>query len=98
MKKLKSFFKTRWVERHLCFETLYNFLGLSVQHLLEFILDPSSIEIEAVDLPVGLDRETRVKAQGLLSVMKSSSFLVAFITVKNVLEIIKPLTVKQNAI
>ena len=30
----------------------------------------------------------------LLSVMKSSSFLVAFITVKNVLEIIKPLTVK----
>ena len=43
---------------------------------------------------MGWARETRVKAQGLLSVMKSSIFLVAFITVKNVLEIIKPLTVK----
>ena len=57
-------------------------------------MDPSSIEIEAVDLSVGWVREMRVKAQGLLSVMKSSSFLVAFITVKNILEIIKPLTLK----
>ena len=43
---------------------------------------------------MGWDREMWVKAQGLLSVMKSLSFLVAFITVKNVLEIMQPLTVK----
>ena len=54
-------------------------------------MDPSSIETEAVDLPVGWDRETRVKAGPRTA---SSSFLVAFITVKNVLEIIKPFTVK----
>ena len=73
--------------------SLYELFG-SVCSTQKFILDPCSIEIEAVDLPVEWDRETRVKAQGLLCVMKSSSFLVAFITVKNVLEIIKPLTVK----
>ena len=32
VKKLKSLCKTRWVERHLCFDTLYELLGLSVQH------------------------------------------------------------------
>ena len=68
--------KRRWIERH----HSTNFLGLSLQH--KNLL--SSIEIEAVDLPVEWDRKTRVKAQGLLCVMKSSSFLVAFITVKNV--------------
>ena len=59
-KKLKSLCKTRWVERHHCFETLYDLLG-SVCSTLEFILDPSSIEIEVVDLPVGWDREIGVK-------------------------------------
>ena len=32
VKKLKSLCKTRWVERHLCFDTVYELLGLSVQH------------------------------------------------------------------
>ena len=90
VKKLKSLCKTRWVERQFCFDTLYELFG-SVCSTLEFILNPSSIEIEAVDLPVGWDRETRVKAGPRTA---SSSFLVAFITVKNVLEIIKPFTVK----
>ena len=45
--------KRRWVERH----HSTNFLGLSLQH--KNLL--SSIEIEAVDLPVEWDRETRVK-------------------------------------
>ncbi|KAK3094432.1 hypothetical protein FSP39_001685 [Pinctada imbricata] len=92
-KKLKGLCKTRWVERHLCFDTMYELFG-AICSTYEYILDPKSIEIDNAELPVEWDRETRVKAQGLLSVMKSSSFLVAFVTVKNVLEIIKPLTVK----
>ncbi|CAG2252153.1 unnamed protein product [Mytilus edulis] len=50
-----------------------------------------------VDLPHGpweWDRETRTKAQGLLHTMESSMFIVAFGTVKNCLEVIKPAAVK----
>jgi hypothetical protein len=49
------------------------------------ILDPP-------DSPWNWDRETRIKAQCLLSTIKTAMFIVAFITVKNCLEIIKPLS------
>jgi hypothetical protein len=72
---------------------MYELFG-AVCSTFEFILNPNSIGIDNVELPVSWDRETRTKAQGLLSIMKSSSFLIAFVTMKNILEIIKPLTVK----
>lgn len=77
----------------MCFDTMYEMFG-AICSTFEYMLDPNSMEIDNDDIPVEWDRETRVKAQGLLSVMKSSSFFVAFVTAKNLLEIIKPLTVK----
>ena len=74
--------------------SLHEFFGSACSTLdIFWIQVPSKLKLLICLL--GWDRAKRgVKAQGLLSVMKSSSFLVAFITVKNGLEIIKTLTVK----
>lgn len=89
VQKLKGLCKTRWVERHTCLETfleLYQPVVLS----LTGITDPTSVDFE---IP-SWDRESRIKAQGLLSTLLSSAFIMAFFIAKNVLDLIKPLAVK----
>ena len=62
---------------------------------LEGILNPDDVVLSDLpDSPWNWDRKTRIKAQGLLSTIKTAMFIVAFITVKNCLEIIKPLSIK----
>ena len=56
VKKLKSLCKTRWVEWHLCFDTLYELFG-PVCSTLEFILDPSTSKLKLlICLWAGLGR------------------------------------------
>lgn len=95
VKKIKGLCKTRWIERHQCYETFYE-LYTTICRTFEGILNLENAEA-LVDLPHGpweWDRETRTKAQGLLHTMESSMFIVAFVTVKNCLEVIKPAAVK----
>lgn len=88
VKKLKGLCKTRWVKRHLCFETFYELYNV-LSKTLEGILNPDDVGLSDLpDSPWNWDRETRIKAQGLFSTIKTAMFIVAFITVKNCLEII----------
>ena len=104
VKKLKGLCKTRWVERHTCFETfmeLYKFVVIT----LEAILDPSSFkEVYAesrahdsneaeVDM-WSWDRDSRVRAQGMLTSLKSSDQIVAFCIAKNTLHVLKQIASK----
>ena len=63
VKKLKGLCKTRWVERHTCYETFYS-LYPNVCLCLEEMLHPSQENARW-----NWDRETLVKAQGLLSAL-----------------------------
>ena len=116
--KLKGLCKTRWVERHTCFETFME-LYSSIVITLEALLDPDSFEDvyrikkhDAANIADSAeeeeaaetdhekfelwtwDRETRVKAQGLLTSLKTSEHIVAFCVAKNALEVLKPLASK----
>ena len=110
-KKLKGLCKTRWVERHTCFDTfqeLYAHIGTTLNCILdpgaypEVYKKPDTVPQTADDQEERedtyenwkWDRETRVKAQGLLSSMKTSSNIVAFQVVRNTLEVIRPLATK----
>lgn len=105
VKKVKGLCKTRWIERHTCFETffeLYEYVCIS----FESIADPSShAELvsdgndESENEPGESkswqwDKKTITIAQGLLNTLKSGSHLISFIIAKHVLELIKPLAVK----
>lgn len=57
---------------------------------LSGIADPTSVDFEIPNW----DRESRIKAQGLLSTLLSSAFMMAFFIAKNVLDLVKPLAVK----
>jgi hypothetical protein len=51
---------------------------------LEGILNPDDVGLSDLpDSPWNWDRETRIKAQCLLSTINTAMFIVAFITVKN---------------
>jgi hypothetical protein len=83
VRKLKGLCKTRWVERHTCYESFYD-LYPKVCLCLEEITNPSP-DNEGW----GWDRETRIKAQGLLSTLKTFTHLISFIIAKNALHFIK---------
>ncbi|XP_056009380.1 52 kDa repressor of the inhibitor of the protein kinase-like [Ostrea edulis] len=90
-KKLVGLCKTRWVERHICFDvfyTMYKFVIKCLQHILNQNLDESTSE------DWSWDRQTKVTAQGLLASMTSFSVLITFVFVRYVLDTIKPLILK----
>ncbi|KAL5463414.1 hypothetical protein EMCRGX_G032308 [Ephydatia muelleri] len=89
--KLSGLCKTHWVERHTCYETFYKYVCLC----LEAIVDPSAhSELDLNDGTWEWDSETKIKAQGLLQVLKSSQNILTFFIAKNVLEKVKPIAVK----
>jgi hypothetical protein len=79
-KKLLGLCKTRWVERHTCFDT-FKSMYVSITECLQYILNPGLQDNWA------WNAETKVIAQGILSSLKSFTFLVSFLCVKAVLEI-----------
>ncbi|XP_021375337.1 52 kDa repressor of the inhibitor of the protein kinase-like [Mizuhopecten yessoensis] len=93
-KKLVGLCKTRWVERHTCFDTFYDMYGYLCE-CLEAILDPSGYPDIYMDTWTGSrDQETRTKAQALLASMCSSQTIIAFLVTKNALENVRPIASK----
>ena len=91
--KLQGLCKTRWVERHTCYETLYELYEV-VCSCLEAIVTPSQFEDIYEGGTWSWDRESRIKAQGLSHTLRSFEFIVAFLTAKNTLETVKGLATK----
>lgn len=89
--KLKGLCKTRWIERHTCYETLQE-LFPCVCKCLDRILVPD--EALDADEDWSWDRDTCTKANGLLSVITSFEFVVVFIVTKNGLHPLKGMAKK----
>lgn len=81
--KLVDLCRTRWVEKHQALET-FSELYLQVYTCLSQMCENSDL----------WDSETLTKATGFLHTIANSSFMVAFVVVRNCLRYLKPLTVK----
>ena len=80
--KLVDLCKTRWVERHAAFETFAE-IYLAVHDCLGQITEDRT----------GWDSDTLTRAAGLLTVLQTGDFLVAFVVARKCLQYLKPLTV-----
>ena len=84
-KKLVGLCKTRWVERHVCFDVFYSIYKCVVK-CLQNILNQNLNE--STDEDWSWDRQTKVTAQGLLTSMTSFSVLITFLFTRYVLDTI----------
>ena len=92
--KLPGLCKTRWVERHTCFEVFLEMYEALII-FLDAILSPH--DYPQLASPHGnwnWDSETRVKAQGLKASLSSFPTLAVFLITKNVLDEVKSLAAK----
>ena len=92
-RKLQGLCKTRWPERHTCYETFHE-LYLSITVTLDAILRPHEYADLLDDEVWSWDPDTRTKAQGLYSALISFEFVMSFLVAKSYLEPIRPITVK----
>ncbi|XP_068217819.1 52 kDa repressor of the inhibitor of the protein kinase-like [Palaemon carinicauda] len=92
-KKLLSLCKTRWVERHDCFNTFHE-LYIPTVTTLEVIFSPHEFTDIIGNEDWSWDSDTRTKARGLFSTMKSFEFVTAFYATKQTLYAIRPIAVK----
>ena len=88
VKKLKGLCKTQWVQRHTCYETFYS-LYSNVCLCLQEMLHPSQENARW-----NWDRETLVKAQGLLSTLTTFQHIISFVIAKNTLHTVKGIAAK----
>ena len=92
-RKLQGLCKTRWAERHTCYETFHE-LYLSITVTLDAMLRPHEYADLLDDEVWSWDPDTRTKAQGLYSALLSFEFVMSFLVAKSCLEPICPITVK----
>lgn len=90
-KKLLGLCKTRWIERHTCYDVFYG-MYTAVVECLQSIVNPG-IDKNTQD-EWSWDAQTKITAQGLLATMMSYHYLVTFICVRAVLQTVKPLSSK----
>ena len=90
-KKLLGLCKTRWVERHTCYDVFYS-MYTAVVECLRSIVNPAIDENTQDEW--SWDAQTKITAQGLLATMMSYQFLVTFICVRAILQTVKPLASK----
>ena len=94
--KLPGLCKTRWVERHTCFEIFLELYEPLIT-FLDAILFPSHYP-ELLSLSDGgswnWDKDTAVKAQGLKAALTSFETIATFVITKTVLDEVKSLSVK----
>ena len=99
---LRGLCKTRWVERHTCFDTfaeMYECLCVSLEAITFPDRHPDLLRVnpddpESEEWNWQRDRDTVIQAQGLFANIQKSEFIMAFIVVKNCLQLIKGITVK----
>ena len=90
-KKLLGLCRTRWVERHTCYDVFYS-MYTTIVECLQYILDPTLDENTQDDW--FWDAQTKIISQGLLTSLMSFQFLVTFVCVKSILETVRPLATK----
>lgn len=84
--KLPGLCKTRWVERHTCFEVFLEMYEPFVT-FLDAIMSPHEYpQLRSSDGSWNWDNDTRVKAQGLKAALTSFQNLAVFLITKNVLD------------
>ncbi len=93
--KLPGLCKTRWVERHTCYEVFLEMYECFVT-FLDAIISPGEYQNLLLDDDENWnwDRETKIKAQGLKSSLSSFQCVAVFIITKNILDEVKPLASK----
>ena len=91
VKKVLGLCKTRWAERHTCYDVFYDMYAVIVE-CLQYILNPSLDESTQDEW--SWDAQTKVTAQGLLASLMSFQFLITFICVRAILETVRPLSTK----
>ena len=92
--KLPGLCKTRWVERHTCFDVFLELYEPLVT-FLDAIMSPHQYpELQSSDGDWKWDSETRVRAQGLKASLSSFQMIATFIITKSVLDEVKSLSSK----
>ena len=89
--RLKDLCKTRWVERHSIFETLYELYEYIVIALNEICHLSNEKSIYPDNECWNWDSETRTKANGLHHTFTNNEYIVSFICAKELLEPMRPL-------
>ena len=91
--KLVGLCKTRWVERHTCFEVFLEMYQAFVT-FLDAMLHPHQHSQLGTNDTWDWDRNTLVKAQGMMAALTTFQNIAFFIITKNTLDIAKVLSVK----
>ena len=92
--KLPGLCKTRWVERHTCFEVFLEMYEALIT-FLDAILSPHDYpQLASTAGNWNWDSDTRVKAQGLQAALSSFQTLAVFLITKNILDEVKSLAAK----
>lgn len=101
-KHLYGLCKTRWVERHTCFDTfeeMYEYVCISLEAITFPHRHPDLLHVKPGDPDSDQwnwqrDRDTVTQAQGLFANLQKAEFIMAFVVVKNCLRLMKGMTVK----
>ena len=93
-KKLPGLCKTRWVERHICFDVFLELYEALVTFLDAIISPYEYPALISPDKSWDWDRDTTVRAQGLKAALTSFQTLSVFVITKNVLDEAKVLASK----
>ena len=92
--KLPGLCKTRWVERHTCFEVFLEMYEALITFLDAILCPHDYPQLASPDGSWNWDSDTRVKAQGLKASLSSFQTLAVFLITKNVLDEVKSLAAK----
>ncbi|XP_044170058.1 52 kDa repressor of the inhibitor of the protein kinase-like [Acropora millepora] len=91
-KQLKNLCKTRWIERHSMFETIYDLYEYVVTTLDEIYVPPEDERFECPgEESWDWDANTRILANGLRHTMKSFGHIFCFVCAMDMLEPMRPL-------
>ena len=92
--KLPGLCKTRWVERHTCFE-VFSEMYVALVTFLDVIVSPQDYEdLDSTEGSWNWDKDTKVKAQGLKAALSSFQTIAVFVITKNTLSEVQPLAAK----
>ena len=92
--KLPGLCKTRWIERHTCYEVFLEMYVVLVTFLDAIISPHEYPELASSSGSWDWDRDTIVKAQGMKSALSSFHTISVFIITKNILDMVKSLAIK----
>lgn len=101
-KHLYGLCKTRWVERHTCFDTfaeMYEYICTALEAITFPNRHPDLLQVKPDDPESDQwnwqrDRDTVTQAQGLFANLQKAKFIMAFVVVKNCLHLMRGMTVK----